>query len=141
MINDYLGSIDWDRLLFDLSVDEAALLVYDYLNYAIQSFVPERVCKGSSFPSWFSRELITVIKYKKRFHKQFKMSNSHSDYIQFSFYRAKCKVLTAACWNNYACRSELSIAENPSAFWKFVNEIRGVSCLPRQVVHENGFLR
>ncbi|KAK2578449.1 hypothetical protein KPH14_012589 [Odynerus spinipes] len=115
-INEYLFSIDWDRMINELSVDESVKLFYQHVNYAIEEFVPTRYVAPSQFPAWFSRELIRLIRFKKLSHKRYKFTSSFEDYLAFSHARAKCKSVAKLCWERYVSRAEECIATDAKAF-------------------------
>lgn len=93
-INDYLSGILWDVELKDKSVDCAVDFLYMHLNCAIANFVPDRTAYRSSFPGWFSGELIALVRAKKKAHCNYKKSGSLSDYLEFSNARSKCRALS-----------------------------------------------
>jgi len=88
VINDYLNNIDWDTDLRNLDVNDAVNFVYYHFNHIIDSCVPSYTISRSSYPTWFSKELISVINNKRRAHFSFKCSCSYSDYLTFSYYRS-----------------------------------------------------
>ncbi|XP_026828978.1 uncharacterized protein LOC113562772 [Ooceraea biroi] len=93
-INDYLGSINWDAVFEGRNVEDAVGLLYSHLQYAIDSFVPVSVVRSSSFPAWFTHELISMIRAKRKAHYIYKRTNKFSDYLVFARLRLHCKALS-----------------------------------------------
>lgn len=65
---DFLRLIDWDGSLSSLSMDGAVFYVYSKLNQVVDVCVPSYTVRKSSFPSWFSFELISLIRRKRAAH-------------------------------------------------------------------------
>ena len=139
-INDYLSGIAWDEKLEGLSVDDALELVYSHLYTAVDFFVPVYAVSKSLYPTWFSRELIAVAKSKRRAHRRYKESNLYCDYLSFSHLRARCKSLSANCFNNYVHRSEIAVNNNVNVFWNFVKSLNRNKTHPSYIYHDGAFL-
>lgn len=71
-INEYLGSISWDEELSYLDTNKAVNLLHSHLNYVIIAFVSQYSIRKSTFPIWFSADLIYLIRAKKEAHYKFK---------------------------------------------------------------------
>lgn len=78
-ISNDLSGINWDNALSSLSVDESVDILYPHLKYCIDSFLPFKTICKTSYPCWFSRSLISLIKAKKVAHHRFKKHNCLSD--------------------------------------------------------------
>lgn len=134
-INDFLAGVDWDKVLSDVPINDAVQLTYDYLNQAIESFVPSYYKRITIYPAWFSHELISLTKAKKRAHLCFKGSFSYADYLVFSELRSRCKALARTCWTGYVNGFDSAISRNPKSFWNFVNAMRSDNRLPNSVTY------
>lgn len=108
-MNIFMCSIDWDRLLSELSVDESVDVLYTHLNNCITHFVPIIEIRKSEYPPRFSKELITNIKMKKLAHIQYKRSNHLSDYLSFFTLRSECKKFSMNYWNKYDNQTEANL--------------------------------
>ncbi|XP_011859251.1 PREDICTED: RNA-directed DNA polymerase from mobile element jockey-like [Vollenhovia emeryi] len=139
-INDYLGHIDWDLAISELSVDEATEFLHHHLKYSISTFVPSHVYVKSSYPAWFSKELISIIRAKKAAHRKYKYTNSFADYMVFSHLRVKCKSLSSTCWNNFINTTECTLANDPNLFWKFIKNVKTAEPRASHILHENRLL-
>ncbi|RLU23899.1 hypothetical protein DMN91_004107 [Ooceraea biroi] len=135
-INDYLGGIHWDVELEGLSVESAVGLLYSHLDYAASSYVPVCTIRPSTYPRWFTRELIALVKSKRRAHYTFKRTNLFSDYLVFSNARSQCKALSGVVWRDYVGRTENSIPNNINNFWNFINTITNKGSSPPYVYRD-----
>ncbi|KAK2579088.1 hypothetical protein KPH14_010937 [Odynerus spinipes] len=138
-INNHLCSINWDDALSNLSVNESVELLQSHLEYSIDLFVPTKLVRKSSYPSWFSSELIRCIKLKKSAHTRFKRYMHFSDYLMFTKLRSDCKALSHRCWRNYVNRVEDNIPGNIKTFWKFSNSSTKSNARPT-TMHLNNVL-
>lgn len=78
-----ISEYDWSSLFSISSVDTAFDEFYNVLKLFISKHTPFKKIFNSSFPRWFLKELITMVKKKKIAHKVYKESNLFSDYFQF----------------------------------------------------------
>lgn len=108
-----------------MSIEEAVDFVYHHLNHVINSCVPTYSMFNSSYPAWFSKELVSVIKTKRKAHFLYKHSYSYSDYLIFTNLRSKCKALHLKCWNSYVVKTENVVNDNANIFWSSVNSLKG----------------
>ena len=61
----FLNSISWDQYLSSPDVNTMVSDFYSVLYYAVNMFVPKKPVFHSTYPSWFSKELINCIKKKR----------------------------------------------------------------------------
>lgn len=76
------------------------------------------------FPGWFSKELRSLIFYKKALHKRYKTYLLRSDYEEFSRVRSRCKLLTEQCHAQFITHINGTLLTNPRAFWSFVDSLK-----------------
>ena len=57
LLNDCLGQVNWDKLLFNHSVDNMVNIFYDILYFFIQALIPQKKVSKRKFPLWFLPEL------------------------------------------------------------------------------------
>jgi len=139
IMKDYLNNINWDMELRDLDVNDAVNSVYSHLDHIIQSCVPSFAISRSSYPTWFSKELVSIINNKRRAHFKFKCTGEYSDYLAFSHLRSTCKALRTKCWNKYINKTECAINNNPRAFWSFIKTTKAVKS-PSYINTDNGII-
>ena len=75
-IRTYLSNIDWDTQLGERTTEEAWEILKDHLKHATEEFVPKSTVKGETEPKWLNREIIRLIRKKKRAWKIYKLYNS-----------------------------------------------------------------
>lgn len=129
-INNYLSSINWDLAFHELNIDEALDLLYYHLSYVTNTFVPSLPVRVSTYPKWFSKDLIKLVKNKKLAHREYKQSNDYSDYLVFAKLRENTKQLSETCWISYINNIESAIPHNVKSFWSFVNNTTASNTLP-----------
>jgi len=87
----YIGSINWLNLFnCKFNINDNLDTFYSHIEYAITSFVPKVRKHELSYPAWFIKELIILIKKKKYAHHIFKISKTPTSYSNFSNIRNKC---------------------------------------------------
>lgn len=129
-ICDYLQHQDWSFLHTISDLETIVNIFYKVLYTAIDTFVPKKKLYCSSYPVWFTKELIESIKNKKIAHRCYKNSNSDANYQEFSKLRSKCKTLSRECYLAYISEVEDNIHGNSKCFWNFVQSSRKSIGLP-----------
>lgn len=65
-ILNFLNSFNWPETINNLNVDSAANALYDTLHSSILQFVPKNRYVKSKFPSWFSKDLKSIVHQIKK---------------------------------------------------------------------------
>lgn len=133
LISSFLASFDWQSTFNDRDVNSSVNLFMDALHTSILRFVPKVNYRKSNFPSWVSKELINLIRYKNKLHAIFKSSFDPLDYRAFSLIRAKCKYLSRQCHRDFVKRTENSLIKNPNKFWDFIRKNRSDYTVPKSL--------
>lgn len=134
-IVDVLRDIKWEEfLLTALSVDELLDKLNDVLKDIITKYVPSKRHEQNKYPTWFSKELITVIKNKYKCHLKLEKYNYPLDHIAFGVLRKKCKDLMTSRCNEYKTKLEKAIINDPKFFWSYIKGKRkGRSFYPAEM--------
>ena len=75
-IRSYLADTDWDSLLQNKSAEEAWNILKNKINTATDTYVPKSTMRKDSDPKWLNREIIKLIRQKKRAWKVFNLYNT-----------------------------------------------------------------
>lgn len=113
--------------------------LYRHLDIAIAAYVPSFHITKSTYPSWFSKELISLIKAKKSAHLKYKCTNLFSDYLTFSL-RTGCKSLSTTCWSNFIDGAERALPSNANLFWSFVRRVKSSEPRISRILHDGHLL-
>ena len=73
-MNEFLVGVDWS-FCEQLPFDEAIIKFYSILENAISLHVPFTRDISSSFPKWFDKDLVRLVKDKNFAHARYKFSN------------------------------------------------------------------
>ncbi|RLU15713.1 hypothetical protein DMN91_011468 [Ooceraea biroi] len=132
--------VNWDDAFANNSIDDAVDFFYSQFDHVISAFVPVQSVVKSSYPNWFSKELISLIKAKKLAHCTFKWTNAYADYLVFSHLRENCKALSAQCWSAYVRKTEAALSSDAKIFWSFVKNARTSEHRSARICHDDVFL-
>ncbi|KAL0831107.1 hypothetical protein ABMA28_001979 [Loxostege sticticalis] len=141
IIRQELASIDWDDLFSNKKAEEAVSLFYEKIYSIIEAHVPKRKIASSSYPTWFTPELINLFNKKNRAWIKMKKYKNQSDYNLFSIYRKQFKSLSDKCYKSYIAKVETSIKDNIKYFWKYMSQRRKTSDIPSSVQYEGSIAR
>ena len=134
-----IENIQWNELFSNKIAEAAVSVFYEKIQSIIETHVPKKRIKASSYPAWFTPELINLFNKKKRAWIKMKKYNNQSDYHVFSIYRQKFKILSHKCYTTYISKVENSIKVNIKYFWKYISQYRSTSEIPSSVHFENVF--
>lgn len=129
-ITDKLKNTKWDEFFDSPSLTKNVDKFYNYLHNLIKSYVPHRKSSPSTYPVWYSKELISCIIKKKKLHKIWLQSDSLDDHIEFKKYRAKCIRLSRACYQEYMANVEAQTCKNIKYFWNYINKLKKNNGIP-----------
>lgn len=132
-INLRLSRTDWEKLFEGMSLDDNIDGFYSVLNEIITELVPIKNYKSSSYPKWFSPELITNIINKKKFHKKWLQFNIIDDYIEFKKLRAMCIRMSRRDRQKYISEVENNSSRNIKHFWSYVNNLSKSNHFPDEM--------
>ena len=128
-----LSCICWSSLFMNASVDEAFSLFYDLLFATIKDYIPLVKTKGFKFPSWYTGELISLIRDKEKYHKDFIKNGRNKEshyYVNFSLLRSQIKVMQKELHAEFVINIGNSMKNNPKRFWGYVKSVKASGNLP-----------
>ena len=128
-----ISTTDWAKLTTYSDVNSMCDCFYTLLMESIHAHVPTRIPKRNQFPSWFTPELINMIKLKDRARRYYIRHKSKGSYSVFSSYRSQVKGLICTTYSNFIKHSENSIQSHPNNFWRFINLKRQSSRIPGEM--------
>ncbi len=128
---------DWSYLYRITDVNQACEHFYSVLYDIIDKHVPLFKCKRFRYPNWYSAELRSMLKLKRKFFKCHKQLPSGEAYLNFSYIRRDVKRLIRRDFNNYIIKAQNSLLSDPKYFWTFIKEKRGRSSIPSSVHFDN----
>ena len=139
-----MSDINWCEELNSLSILEATEKFYSILLTIIDNEVPKKHYKLSTFPNWFSRNLINLIFSKKLNHQKYKhyLELNDADNItiyksKFIYLRAQCKKEMKKCYKNYVSYIENCLSNNVKKFWDFIRSKSNANGYPSKMHFEN----
>lgn len=119
-INFSINTVNWDQIFNNNTIIQNVNKFYNILNSIIGKFVPVNKHKPSTYPKWFSFELISSVINKKKIHKKWIQYGNQSDYIEFKRLRAICLKLSKRDRQKYIQEIEEEAKINVKSFWNYV---------------------
>jgi hypothetical protein len=110
---------------------------YSVLNEVFRCHVPLRGRCSGSYPVWFNKNLITLLKKKNRAWRRYKTTGSVYDFETFKSLRRCFKADVAAVYREYVRRVNNDIKTDPKKFWSFLNSKNNSSSIPASMVYNN----
>lgn len=94
---------------------------------------PSKPCRR--YPVWFNADLISDIKQKAFYHREWKRSGDRGLYGSFSKLRADIKLRISEAYDSYIKRVQARITYDPRAFWQHVSSLKSKGGFVNQVLH------
>lgn len=110
-INNRLLELNWDLLLCDDSVNENVQQFYNIIYDLISELVPKKKL-NKKFPPYYSKQTISFIKKKQKYHRRWKNYGNLNDQHLFKYYRSRSKLLLAADYKKYISKIEQELPGN-----------------------------
>lgn len=129
-----IGDTDWG-FLETMEINSALDVFYEKINSLIDKHTPLRG-KGSKYPMWFSRDLRHCLELKDKYRRDFKRSNSGTDYTKYSELRTKCKKMTRQCHKAHIASVQSNMRSNIKLFWKFTKDRKQTNTYPSVLKYE-----
>ena len=103
------------------------------MDNVIKEYVPFYNESNSTYPLWYSSQLISMIINKKKMHKLWLEFDILDDFIEFKRMRALC--IRQSCFDraNYMEKVEFSSTKNIKKFWNYVNNLSKDSGIPEEM--------
>ena len=95
-INTLLNYVDWSCLHDFTTVDEAVTYFYDIVFAIMKDCIPVQRISYKRYPYWFDPQLISLIKSKAKFHREYIRTNrdkTSTAYLKFCHLRKEVKAL------------------------------------------------
>ena len=137
LINIELNNINWSNLFNNVNCADTLLdIFYKKLNEIIHKHVPRKKVYLSTFPNWFSSDLIKAIILKKILHRIYKQNMTEADKYKFTEQRRMCNQLKNRDYERVVERTESEVFHNNKAFWDFIN-INNQKGIPSEMIYNN----
>ena len=95
-LRDILGNINWNQILIDKPVEEAWTTFRSTLELALANFVPKSTVRNDNNPKWLTREIIRLVRRKKR---AWKLTQTHGTTENFNRYKSLEREVTVKLRN------------------------------------------
>ncbi|XP_047036688.1 uncharacterized protein LOC124642343 [Helicoverpa zea] len=142
-INSELLEYDWGLVCDSGSgLDRVIEMFYSVINSVIDKYVPKSTVGGAySYPVWYSRALINVIKEKSKAHRLWKKYSNPHDYATFALLRDRQKKMQKECHKSFINRSQENIKNSPKQFWAYVKaRKKNKNSYPKYMTYDTNLL-
>lgn len=129
---------DWSPILNERNVNLAVNKLNDIICDIFHETVPLKYNRKRRYPSWFTSEIIHLIKKKEAAHKKFKRTQLETDRHLFNYLRAEIKSKIQSANRNFIRSTETDIQNDPRAFWNYIKSKRDSSSLPGVMTNKDG---
>lgn len=117
----------WDAVFECKDPEQAALIFNKELHSLVSSCVPIGVHnhkRTRNYPTWFSMDLIELLRIKNSLHRKFKKSDSKLIYDAYSAIRKRCKDYIIRDYKSFTSKLESRLRECPREFWTYLKSRR-----------------
>ena len=135
-----LSCIWWCTYRGFSTVDQAFNNFYDVMYAVIDDNVPRVNIRVQKYPTWYTSDLISLIKEKYKWRKKYIKSGSDTmsnAYKQFSCLRADVKRVQKYLYTEYISSVCADMKVNAKRFWSFSKSKRSSSSIPKAVTYNS----
>jgi hypothetical protein len=130
-----LFEVDWTFLSVCVDVDGAVSDFYSSLDDIFRCHVPVKKYSSATYPQWFNKELITLLKAKDTAWRKHKVLKSVNSYERLKSLRVKFKSTADSTYKQYQINN--IIKTDPKKFWSFINSKKNFNSVPASMVFNN----
>ena len=138
-INSKISEIDWNMKLNTGTIEKSTEKFYSISNKIIKDHVPLIKESSSTYPCWYSHELISLIVTKKKLNKLWLDFDELDSYIEFKRIRACCIRQYRIDRLSYIGNIEASSTKNIKQFWNYVNNLSKDTGIPEEMFLNDKF--
>lgn len=109
---------NWQNVLDTRDCNEAVDQFYRNIYEILDTVVPLKKNRHRKYPTWFTNEIIQLVKRKKHLHTLKTLSDYHNN--EYKDVRRRLRSLTDITYRNFLHDTENSINSNTNAFWTYV---------------------
>ena len=119
-MNIEINSVDWNESFSYLSTEQCWNKLTKFLDQLQENHVPKKLNKKSPQTPWMNRELLRLVRTKRRKWKRYKETNSEQYLIQYTELEKKVKKGTRKAKKNYERNLAKNAKSNPKQFYSYL---------------------
>ena len=120
MMRNWIGNIEWNNVFGDLDINDKWTSFCNIITEAINLFIPVVEGQKLRFPKWLNREARNARKHKAKMWKQYKISQSNSDYLQYKKALNEATKQYKKAKKRFEHKIAVDISKNPRSFYAYV---------------------
>ena len=116
------------------NVNDAMSYFYDMLFAVMKDCIPVQRISHKNYPYWYDRELISLVKYKGKVHRDYIKTNRDKTspaYFQFSELRKDVKSMQKSKFLEFIENIGAEMKCNSKRFWTYIKSLKQISSLPQ----------
>ena len=117
-----MGDITWDFLLKDKSGPEQWAIFKEKLDEVIEENVPKKVRRKSSRPLWMRRNVLRMIRKKRRLWKQYTTSKDYKQFEAYKKVQSEVKKAVRKARKVFEKKLSKNAKKNSKMFWSYMKE-------------------
>ena len=115
-----INAVNWEVSFDELNTEECWNIFTEFLDHLLQKHVPKMQQPKSKQPPWLNRELLRLVRTKRRKWKKYKETNSQQYLEQYKELEKKVKKGTRNAKKNYERKLAKDSKSNPKLFYSYL---------------------
>ena len=141
VIREKMGVIDWETCFNNLNAEESWNLFKDRLTRTIDECIPKKRRRNNSKPLWMQRNIIRIIRKKRRLWKQYTSSREYQSYLAYKRVQRETKSAVRKAKKEFEKKLASDVKKNPKAFYSYISNRCKVKAKVGPLKNENGRFR
>ena len=133
-----LDAIDWKSYLSDFNTEDSWMLLKGKVTELIEESVPKKLRRNNSKPLWMQRNVMRVLRKKKRLWKQYTESKEYQSYLAYKNVQRTANSIVRKAKKTFERKLASDRKKNPKAFYSYISNRCKVQPKVGPLKDENG---
>ena len=139
---DSLAQMNWTDIYSCTEVNQACDILYAKLYSTCDQFVPKtKKVSTTTYPIWFTRDIIEDCKMKKKMHNRYRRTKSEDNKKRLREMESCLRTKIKLAYKDFISNAETNISRDPKKIWSFINRKRNESRIPGTMKYGNKLLQ
>ena len=134
LLREKLGEIEWDSFLEHCNTEDSWQLFKAKVSEVVDECIPKKLRRNNSKPLWMQRNVMRVIRKKKRLWKQYMLSQDYQAYLAYKQIQKAANTIVRKAKKNF-------VKKNPKAFYSYISNRCKVQSKVGPLKDENGHVQ
>ena len=120
-MREMLAAIDWQSRLNDLNAEDSWTLFKNIVSSTVDACIPKKKRRNNSKPLWMQRNVMRIIRKKRRLWKQYTTSREYQTYLAYKRVQNEAKSMVTRAKRELEKKLAANAKKNPKMFYSYIS--------------------